>query len=102
MIENYFTKHYFAILFIFSQHVNTEVKRSNTYTLVFLNRPAITFKFFGFVCAVEKAALKELHSHNSEDEHEEHVDYQDVQYVLQRVHHTVKHGLRGTKERSYE
>ena len=44
---------------------------------------------------MEKLALEELNGHHSEDEHEEHVDDEDVEDILERVHHTVKHGLAG-------
>lgn len=60
------------------------------------NQPAVTLKLFGFIRAVEEASFEELHSHHGEDEHEEHVDNQDVQHVFQRVDHTVKHGLWGS------
>lgn len=55
--------------------------------------PAVFLQTFGLVGAVEEFALKELHSDNSEDEHEEHVDDEDVQNVLQRVYNTVEHRL---------
>ncbi len=60
--------------------------------------PAVTLKLFGFISAVKEASLEELHSHHSKDEHEEQVDNQDVEHILQRVHHTVKHSLRNEKE----
>lgn len=60
---------------------------------MFLNKPAVALKLFGFVRAVEKSAFEKLHGHHSEDEHEEHVDNQDVQHILQRIDHTVKHSL---------
>lgn len=44
---------------------------------------------------MEELALEELHSHHGEDEHEQHVDDEDVEDVLERVHHAVKHGLVG-------
>lgn len=71
--------------------------RALTLALLFPDRPAVPCKFFGFVRAVEEAALKQLHGHNSEDEHEEHVDDQYVQHILQGVHHTVKNCLHGKK-----
>lgn len=43
---------------------------------------------------MKKAALEELYGHHSEDEHEEQVDNQDVEHILQRVHHAVKHSLK--------
>lgn len=67
--------------------------------LLFPNPPAVPCKLFGFVCAVEEATLEQLHSHNGEDEHEEHVDDQNVQHILQGVHHAVKHCLQGHTRR---
>lgn len=55
--------------------------------------PAVILKLLGLIGAVEELALEELHSHHSEDEHEEHVDDEDVEYVLQGVHHTVEDSL---------
>lgn len=55
--------------------------------------PAVTFKFFRLISAVEEFSLEKLHSHDSKDEHEEHVDDKDVQDVFQRVHHAVEHSL---------
>lgn len=48
---------------------------------------------------MEEFALEELHGHHSEDEHEQHVDNEDVEDVLERVHHAVKHGLRQKERR---
>lgn len=56
--------------------------------------PAVALKLLGFISTVKETSLKELHSHHSEDEHEEHVDDEDVQHILQRVHHTVKDSLK--------
>jgi hypothetical protein len=47
----------------------------------------------GAVCAIEELSLEELHGDDSEDEHEELVDDEDVEDVLQGCHHTVKHCL---------
>lgn len=55
--------------------------------------PAVFLQTLGLVGAVEEFALKELHSDNSEDEHEEDVDDEDVKNVLQRVYNTVEHRL---------
>lgn len=55
--------------------------------------PAVFFQTLGLVSAVEEFALKELHSDDSEYEHEEDVDDEDVKNVLQRVHDTVEHRL---------
>lgn len=63
----------------------------------FRSQPAVALKLFGFICAKEKPPLEQLDSHHGEDEHEEHVDDQDVQHVLQRIDHTVKHSLQDTQ-----
>ena len=55
--------------------------------------PTVFFQNFGLIGAVEEFAFEELHSDYSEDEHEEDVDNEDVQDVLQGVHNTVKHCL---------
>ena len=44
---------------------------------------------------MEKLALEKLHGYHGEDEHEQHVDDEDVEDILERVHHAVKHGLVG-------
>ncbi len=59
----------------------------------FADVPAVFLQTLGLVSAIEKLSLKELHSDNSEDEHEEDVDDEDVQNVLQRVYNTVEHRL---------
>lgn len=56
--------------------------------------PAVFLQTLGLIGAVEEFALKELHSDNSEDEHEEDVDDEDVKNVLQRVYNTVEHRLK--------
>lgn len=61
--------------------------------------PAVALKLFGNVGAIEEATLEQLHGHHGEDEHEQHVDDQNVQDVLQRIHHAVKHGLHREKKR---
>ena len=53
--------------------------------------PAVPLQLLGLVGAVEKLPLEELYRDDSKYEHEEHVDDQDVEDVLQGVHHTVKH-----------
>lgn len=58
--------------------------------------PAVPLQAFGLVRAVEELALEKLHGNDSEDEHEEDVDDENIQHVLQRVHHTVEHGLQET------
>ena len=55
--------------------------------------PAVPLQLLGLVGAVEKLPLEELYRDDSKYEHEEHVDDQDVEDVLQGVHHTVKHSL---------
>lgn len=58
-----------------------------------LGLPAVALQLLGFVRAVEELPFEELHGNDGKDEHEQHVDDQDVEDVFQRVHHTVKHGL---------
>lgn len=55
--------------------------------------PAVLFQSLGLIGAVKELSLEQLHSDDSEDEHEELVDDEDVEDVLQRGHHTVKHCL---------
>lgn len=55
--------------------------------------PAVFFQTLGLISAVEEFALEELHCDNSEDKHEEDVDDEDVENILQRVYDTVKHRL---------
>lgn len=57
--------------------------------------PTVFLKLLGLVGAVEELPLEELHGHHGKDEHEQHVDNEDVEDVLERIHHTVKHGLMG-------
>jgi ABC-type nickel/cobalt efflux system permease component RcnA len=56
--------------------------------------PAVLLQCLGLIGAVEELPLEQLHSDDSEDEHEEHVDNENVEHVLQGVDHTVKHSLR--------
>ncbi len=49
----------------------SETKSNSKQCVVSLNQPAVTLKLFGFISAVKEAALEELHSHHSKDEHEE-------------------------------
>lgn len=44
---------------------------------------AILFKFLGLISAEEELALEELDSHHSKDEHEEHIDNEDVQDIFE-------------------
>lgn len=55
--------------------------------------PAVLLQAFGLVGAVEELPFEELHGDDGEDEHEEHVDDEDVEHVLQGVHHAVEHRL---------
>lgn len=55
---------------------------------------AFLFCVLGTVGAVEKLPLEQLHGDDSKDEHEELIDDEDVEDVLQGRHHTVKHRLR--------
>lgn len=55
---------------------------------------AVLLQALGLVCTVEEFPLKELNCDDGEDEHEENVNDEDVQHVLQRVDHTVEHRLR--------
>lgn len=47
-----------------------------------------------FVCTVGKTPFEQLDSNNGKDELEQHVNNHDVEYVLERVDDTVKHGLK--------
>lgn len=62
--------------------------------------PAVLLQNFGLIRAIEEFALEELHGDYSEDEHEEDVDDEDVQHVLERIHNTVKHCLEYEEEKS--
>lgn len=59
--------------------------------------PAVPLQNFGLIGAVEEFALEELHRDYSKNEHEEYVNDEDVQDVLQRVHNAVKHCLKYQK-----
>lgn len=61
--------------------------------------PAVALKLFGLISAEKEAPLEELNGHHGEDKHEEQVDDQDVEHILQRVHHAIKHSLRGVAQR---
>lgn len=62
-----------------------------------LSLPAVPLQFLGFISAVKKLPFEELHCNDGKYEHEEHVDNQDVEDILQGVHHAVKHSLRGER-----
>lgn len=53
----------------------------------------------GAVCTVEELSFKQLNCDDGKNEHEELVDNQDVEDVLQGCNHTIKHGLRAQKVR---
>lgn len=59
---------------------------------------AVLLRVLGAVSAVEELALEELHGDDGEDEHEELVDNEDVEDVLERCHDTVKNSLKGRAE----
>lgn len=59
---------------------------------------ALFLRVLGAVRAVEELALEELDCDDGEDEHEELVDDEDVEDVLQGGHHAVEDGLRGEGE----
>lgn len=84
----------FRCIFIPNSHVGTDKHGlwewfRNIHLLAFL------LWIHGAVSAVEELPLKELHSNDSKDEHEELVHNEDVEYVLQRCDHTVENSLRG-------
>lgn len=54
---------------------------------------AVLLQALGLVCAIEEFSLEELNRDDGKDEHEEDVNDKDVQDVLQRIDHTVKHRL---------
>lgn len=62
-----------------------------------LDRLAVLFQGFGLIGAIKEFPLEQLNCNNSKNEHEEDVNDEDVQHVLQRVDHTVKHRLRTQK-----
>lgn len=59
---------------------------------------AVLLCVLGAVSAVEELPLEELHGNDGEDEHEELVDDEDVEDVLERCHHAVKNSLRERAE----
>lgn len=58
-----------------------------------LDSLALLLCVHGAVSAVKELSLEELNGDDSEDKHEELVDDEDVEDVLQRCDHTVKHRL---------
>ena len=51
---------------------------------------AFAFDQLGEISTVVELALEELHCDDGKDEIEEHVDDEDVEDVLERVHHAVE------------
>jgi hypothetical protein len=54
---------------------------------------ALLLCVLGTVCAVKELSLEQLNCDDSKDEHEELVDNEYVEDILQGGHHTVKHSL---------
>lgn len=59
---------------------------------------ALFLRVLGTVCAIKELALEQLNRDDGEDEHEELVDDEDVEDVLQGGHHAVEDSLRGEGE----
>lgn len=45
--------------------------------------PAIFCKLLGLISAVEELAFKELDSHHSKDEHEEHIHNENIEDIFE-------------------
>lgn len=60
----------------------------------FLDQLAVFLQAFGLISAIKEFPLEELNCDDGKDKHEEDVNNEDVQHILQRVNHTVKHRLR--------
>lgn len=54
---------------------------------------ALLLCVLGTVRAIKEFSLEQLNSDDSKDEHEEFVDNEDVEDILQGGHHAVKHSL---------
>jgi phosphopantothenate synthetase len=56
---------------------------------------AVTFvrELLRAIRAIKEATIEELHSDHAEDELKEKIHDQDVEDVLQRVHHAIEHSL---------
>lgn len=67
-----------------------------------LSLPAVPLQLLGFISTVEELPFEELDRNDSKYEHEEHVDDQDIQDILQGVHHTVEHSLHGKENRAMQ
>lgn len=59
--------------------------------------PAVLLQLLRLIGAVEESAFEELHSNDGKNEHEEHVNDEDIEDVLQGIHHAVEDSL-GTEE----
>lgn len=53
----------------------------------------IFLKFLWWVVAIEEFAFEQLNANNGKYELEQRVDDKDVDYILQRVHHTIEYSL---------
>lgn len=56
---------------------------------------ALFLRVLGTVCAIKELALEKLNCDDGKDEHEELVDDEDVEDILQGGHHAVEDGLWG-------
>jgi len=61
--------------------------------MIYIVAYALLLCVFGTVCAIKEFSLEELDCNDSKDEHEELVDNEDVEDVLQGGHHTVEDSL---------
>lgn len=68
-----------------------DCRSTDSYSLAFFLR------ILGAVGAIEELPLKELYRDDSEYEHEELVNNEDVEDILQRRDHTVKNSLQRGK-----
>lgn len=59
----------------------------------FWDQLAVLLKALGLICAVEEFSFEELNCYDCKDEHEEDINDEDVQHILQRVDHAVEHCL---------
>lgn len=87
----YITQWHSLQLYAEVQYIQSQCKVT---CLIKRDVPAVLFKTLGLISAVEEFTLKELHCNNREDEHEEDVNNEDVENILQRVDNTVEHGLK--------
>lgn len=54
---------------------------------------AIIFRILALIGAVEEFTVEQLHRDHSEDELKQYVHYENVNDVLETVHHAVEHRL---------